>query len=305
MTKRADTNNGTVSELQARVATAEREQRLTSTRRDLLRAIIDNSEETYFLSSRELAKRYAMDTATVVRTIQALGYKRFADFAADLRKHFITRITPYQVTKSATEKRRTPADHVLHSLDKDVQNIMQLRNRLDIERVLAAARQIRDARKVLIVGIDFAASLAWSLDYGLSVVGVHCEAPIGTAGNLRNKVRSLTRKDLLIGISFGRCLRETVNTVLEAHKRQVPTLGITDSELSPIARYSDTSLLVSVAGPSLATSYAAATALVNCILIACAHISPNESLRVLRERESERESERWYDEDPRRNGKTS
>lgn len=289
--------DGRSSSLQARFAHAERKGRLNATRRSLIRAILDDSRETYFLSSRELAKRYNIDTATIVRTAQALGYERFADFAADLREHFVLRISPYRVMKAATEAGRTPADHVAASLEKDIANIMEVRSRLNVDWLLQAARQILRARRVLIVGIDFAASLAWCLDYHLTVFGIHCEAPIGTAGRLQHKVRTLTSKDLLIGISFGRCLRDTVNAVIEARSRGVATLGITDSEFSPMARHCDISLLASIANPSLAASYAAAMALLNCILIACAHLAPKRALQMLKEIEKDRhESERWYEE---------
>ena len=46
---------------------------LSRQRRQLMRAILDNPEEAYFLSSRELARRYSVDAATIVRTIQALA----------------------------------------------------------------------------------------------------------------------------------------------------------------------------------------------------------------------------------------
>jgi DNA-binding MurR/RpiR family transcriptional regulator len=70
-----------------------------------LSAIRENSDDTFFLSSRELARRYDVDAATIVRTIQALGYQRFAEFAADLRSHFVTHITPYTILKAASEEK--------------------------------------------------------------------------------------------------------------------------------------------------------------------------------------------------------
>src|ERR1043165_7850609 len=97
---------------------AEAQSRLGPHRQQLIRAILDHCEETCFLSSRELAKRYDVDAATVVRTVQALGYKGFADFSADLRQHLMTRITPYTALKAATSERKSIADHVDHSLDK-------------------------------------------------------------------------------------------------------------------------------------------------------------------------------------------
>src|SRR6266850_7834586 len=92
---------------------------LSGTRRRLIRAILDNHEETFFLSSREMAKRYNVDAATIVRTVQALGYERFADFAADLRQHFIRKITPYTVLKAATREKRSLTDQVRHCVERD------------------------------------------------------------------------------------------------------------------------------------------------------------------------------------------
>ncbi len=293
--------NGQPSDLQTRVTRAEAEGGLNTTRRRLLRAILDHADETYFLSSRELARRYDVDAATVVRTAQALGYGRFADFASALREHFVSRITPYRAMKIATEEGRAPTHHVLRSLEKDLQNMSQLQSQLDVDVVLRAARQIRRARRVLIVGIDFAASLAVYLDYGLTVVGVQSEAPVGTGGNLLHKLRILNARDLLIAISFGRCLHDTVNAADQAKARGVPTLAITDSELSPLARHCDSHLLAPVASPSLTASYAAAIALLNAVVIACAHISPRRSLDVLRQGErSHYEDNRWYESDSRR-----
>src|SRR5262245_55294366 len=97
---------------------AEAQARLGPHRQQLIRAILDHCEETCFLSWRELAKRSEVDAATVVRTVQALGYKGFADFTVDLRQHFVTRITPYTVLKAATQEKHSVADHINHALDK-------------------------------------------------------------------------------------------------------------------------------------------------------------------------------------------
>jgi len=50
------------------------EDRLSPKRRRLLQATLENPDETFFLSSRALARRYRVDPATIVRTVQALGY---------------------------------------------------------------------------------------------------------------------------------------------------------------------------------------------------------------------------------------
>jgi DNA-binding MurR/RpiR family transcriptional regulator len=268
---------------------------LNPSRRKLLTEILDNSEDTYFLSSRELAKRYEVDAATIVRTIQVLGYERYAEFLADLRAHFVLRISPYTVMKAAAQQKRTLSDYVEHSLEMEANNLGKLRSSLTAQEVIETARSISHARRILVVGIDLAAALSHLLSYSLASLGFDSEAPVGSAGNLHQKIRLLSPKDLLIAISFGRCLKETVEAVIRAHKEGVPTFGITDSDKSPIARFCDSFWIASIANPSFNASYVAPVAAINALLVACAHLQQDRSLAWMREKEKELKSgNRWY-----------
>ena len=266
---------------------------LSGSRQRLLREILEHPEDTYFLSSRALAKRHDLDPTTIVRTIQALGYRRYREFAADLRSHFVSRITPYALMKSAVREKRSVANHIEQTLEMDMQNLNALRSQLDVKRVLEIAKRIDRARRVLVVGVDFAAPLSNLLAYGLVSIGYDAEAPIGSAGNLRQKVLLLGPKDLLVAISFGRCLQDTVDAVICAHDNRVPTFGLTDSEKSPIARFSDSSWITSIASPSFHGSYVAVVSAINGLLVACSQLHPQRSLLVLRRKEQEFRS-RWY-----------
>ena len=268
---------------------------LNPSRRRLLTEILDNSEETCFLSSRELAKRFDVDAATIVRTIQALGYERYADFQDELRAHFVLRISPYTVMKAAARQKRTIADYVEHSLEMEANNLGQLRSTLGAQEVIETARRIRRARRILVVGIDLAAALSHLLSYSLASLGFDSEAPVGSAGNLHQKVRLLGPKDLLIAISFGRCLKETVEAVTRARKAGVPTFGITDSDKSPLARFCDSHWIASIANPSFNASYVAPVAAIDALLVACAHLQQERSLAWMKEKEKELKSgNRWY-----------
>jgi DNA-binding MurR/RpiR family transcriptional regulator len=271
--------------------------RLNPHRQRLLRAILDSADETCFLSSRELAKRYSVDATTILRTTQVLGYKSFAEFATDLRQHFVSRITPYAALKAATREKRSVRDHIDHALDKALENLNVLESDLDRQNLIELARQIKRSRRVVVVGLDFAASLAYYFAYGLSALGFDAEAPVGSTGNLQYKIKALTPKDLLIAISFGQCLRDTVESVLRAKRQGVPTFGITDSDTTPIARHADAYLVALVASPSFLNSYVAPMAAITAIHVACAHIDPKSSLTRLRPTDREYASgSRWYRE---------
>jgi len=290
-------SNGSLpaSPLEARFAEARVQ--LTPRCQRLLRAILDSADEMCFLSSREMAKRFHIDATTILRTTQVLGYGSFADFAADLRQHFISRINPYTVLKAATKEKRSVEDHIEHSLDKALENLNTVKSDLDREGIIALAKSIKRSHRVVVVGLDFAMSLSYYLAYGLLALGFDAEAPVGSGGNLQYKVETLTTRDLLIAISFGQCLRDTVESVLRAKKQGVPTFGITDNHTSPIARYADSYIIAPVVSPSFLVSYVAPAAAISAIHVACAHIDPKRSLNRLRPTDREYAAgHRWYRE---------
>ena len=279
--------------LETRLARSQPE--LSTSRKKLVRLILENHEDTFFLSSRALAKRYKVDAATIVRTIQALGYNKFAEFAADLRSHFITRITPYTLLKAASREKRTLDDRIQSSLELDLRNLQSLQSTMNAERVIALAKLVSRARRILVIGIDLAASLSWHLAYGLMSLGFAADSPVGGTGNIQKRVRSLTSKDLLIAISFKQGLRETVEAALRAKKQGVPTFGITDGDDTPIARICDNFSVTLVSSVSFANSYVAPMALIGTILVACAHTRTARTLALLRRSEQEdRTDHRWY-----------
>jgi DNA-binding MurR/RpiR family transcriptional regulator len=287
----------TRTSIEQRLADAGR--RLNPRRRKLIQSTLENPDETFFLSSRALARRYRVDPATIVRTIQALGYRRYADFLKDLRDHFVQRVTPYRIIESTARERRSVADHVRHSLERDLHNVQAVQSGLDPTRAVDLARRIHRSRSVLVVGGDLAASLSWFLAYGLAALGFDADAPVGSAGNLEHRVRSLGNRDLLIAISFGRCLRLTVEAAMQARRRGVPVFGLTDSDTTPIARVCESYLLAPISGSTFTGSYAAPMAVVNAILVACAQVKPRRALAVFRQSEKEYlSSPRWYDPAP-------
>ena len=154
---------------------------------------------------------------------------------------------------------------------------------------------INAARTVVVIGIDFAASLANSLSYGLVRLGYSSEAPVGSSGVVQNRLKIMTREDLLIAISFGRGLRETIDAVKNASRRNIPTFGITNGDATPIAKHCDTYLVATIARTSFLDSYVAPVAAINAILVASAHSQSERALSYLRESEEQyAASSRWY-----------
>ena len=268
---------------------------LSKSRTRLVREILAHSDDNCFLTSRKLAERYDVDAATVVRTIQALGYRKYGDFMSDLRSHFILHMTPYTVMKAAAREKRSIADHVEHSLEMDSHNLAALRSNVRVEQIVALARQVERSDQIVIIGVDLAATLSYLLSYLLVSIGFNADAPVGSTGNVVQKLNLLGPKDLVIAISFGRCLRETVNAAIRARQRGVPTFAITDSDKTPLARHCDSFWIAPVANPAFNGSYVGPVAAINALLVACAHIRPRRALALLKEKQQElTSSNRWF-----------
>lgn len=281
---------------------------LSASRKDLVQKILDDSEETYFLSSRDLAKRYKVDVGTVVRTTQALGYRRYADFVSDLRAHFVLRINPYTVMKAAAAHgHRSVSDHLRGCIELGAHNLSALRSSLDTKKVIELAQRINRARHIMVVGVDLAATLAYYFSYMLVAYGgFDAEAPIGSAAHLAQKVNLLGRQDLLVAISFGRCLQTTVDAAIQAGKRGVSTFGITDSNRTPIARFCRSALVTPTASAELSVSYVAPLSAIEAVLTACAHLNPKRTLAVLKRKEEEEQQakSRWYSSSSESSGRS-
>ncbi len=271
------------------------EGKLSPRRKRLLQSVLDNAEDTYYLSSRKLASRYGVDAATIVRTIQVLGYNDYSTFLADLRSHFVTRITQYRVMQATARKHRSIHEQVRYTLQLDRSNFERLNETVPAERIVALARRLNKAQQIVVVGVDFAYSLAWLMAYGLSWLGLRAEAPLGSYGNLHLRARSLGRRDILVAISFGRCLRVSVEAAQTAREQGAWTFGITDASNSPIASVCHDHWVVSVANPIHKASYVAPVAVLNALQVACAHLDPKRSLKRVQQIERDEEaSGRWY-----------
>jgi DNA-binding MurR/RpiR family transcriptional regulator len=182
------------------------------------------------------------------------------------------------------------------SIDLDLAHLKALRQHLDVDRLVRLAERMHRARRIALLGGDLAHSLVQYLGYHLAILGLPCLA--GTSpGQTVHLVRSLDAEDLVIALSFGRGLRQTVEGVRQARANGAYCVGVCDTTVSPLVRYSDESFLVTTETQSYGESYTAPMALLNALLVACANARIEQTLRLLEDAAREQRSGyRWYPE---------
>src|SRR5215510_8709921 len=273
---------------------------LSEGRRRLVDGILEHLDETVFLTSPELAARFDTDPATVVRTVQALGYLGFADFARDLRSYFLSKVNPYRVMAAEAEDHKGAAHHVRASVQRDLQNVQRVHDRLDPVALVELGERLARCRHVIVVAGDLDHPVAQLLAYSLSGIGISATAPAGEGLTLC-QLRAVTPEDACLGIGFRLCLRLPVEAVQAARARGAFTLAITDSDSTPMARQAERSLLAPIDAESFAGSYVGPLAAINALLVSCAHANPERTLALLKPTEAEyRDGLRWYREPAQR-----
>jgi DNA-binding MurR/RpiR family transcriptional regulator len=268
---------------------------LSPKRQEVIRPLLEHPRKYVLHSLRDLAKELDSAPATLLRIAREMGFARFHDFRRYLHELSVSQSTPLKVLESSREGSGL-SGRIEESLNHDIANVRGLSNSLDMKRLTGLVKRLYAAEQILILGGDMAESLARFLEYNLTVIGMNAVA-LSSAGEISHRVRQVTRKDVVIGISFRRGLRQTVDGLRQARSRGAYCVGITDSSLSPVARYASEYFVAPTEGPLFAGSYVAAMALINALLVACSNYRRGRTLAILREAEKEqRTGFRWYAE---------
>jgi DNA-binding MurR/RpiR family transcriptional regulator len=271
--------------------------RLKPKRQEIIRPVIEHPRDYVLLSIRALAKKLDTEPATTLRIIQDMGFSAYREFQHYLHELSIAQATPLDLMKmTSTEDSDIPA-HLREVVNRDLKNLQILRQGLDFGRIAGLAKKLYDARRILIIGGDLARNLVGFLQYNLMLLGLPVFTAL-TAGEAVHATRAVSKGDLVIAISFRRGLRQTVEGLQQARNNGAYCVGISDTYISPIARFSNECFLASIDSPSFGGSYAAPMTLMNILIVACAHYRRDRTLALLKKAEKEqRTGFRWYSED--------
>jgi DNA-binding MurR/RpiR family transcriptional regulator len=273
---------------------SEKLRHLSPKRQEIIRPVLENPRSYVLLSVRALAGKLGTDPATMVRVVQGLGFETYKDFQRHLHDLSVAYATSLDTLKAAKREGTGPAALVRAALHRDMQNLHALNNSLNAEKVCALAKRIFEASRILLLGGDAATSLVHHLEYHFTVIGLPVLSAT-TAGRISHLVRTVGKKDLVIGISFRRGLRQTVEGLQLARRNGAFTLAITDTFVSPLARAADESFIASVETPSFGASYVAPMALIDAIVSAVANVKPRKVISLIRKADEEqRRGFRWY-----------
>ena len=210
----------------------------------------------------------------MIRFAKTFGYSGFTEMQRVFRVRLVEGAPDYReriLERTAAAGAPRPDDPLatLHELvDASREALARLKADIppaDLER---ACRMVDAARDVYVIGLRRAFPVAAYLFYSLvrSERRGHLLDAVG--GMVPQQVATMGMEDLLVAVSFAEYAPLTVEVVQDAHIRGIPTLTITDTEVSPLARNSTLAFIVRDPGIHPFRSLAAPMCLVQSLVVA-------------------------------------
>jgi RpiR family transcriptional regulator, carbohydrate utilization regulator len=268
---------------------------LSPRRQEIVRPIFESPRDFVLLSIRATSEKLRTDAAFLLRTIQQLGFRSYGSFKQYLHELAISNATSLERMQEQGEKLSSPEAMLRATMERSMMNLTALRNTLDPAQVLALAQRLHKARRIVLLAGDLATTLAGYLEYQLIVLGLPAFAATGS-GRMVHTLRTTGPGDVVFAMSFRRGLRATVEGLKDARSRKAYCVGLTDTSISPIARFSDEHFVVSIEGEALRSSYVAPLAFADVLIAACANVRREDTLKLLDDVSKEQKhGYRWYE----------
>ncbi len=230
--------------------------------------ITENSEKAAFMTASKLGQKVGVSESTVVRFASDLGFDGYPEMRKALQEMIRNRLTSLQRIEVAKSTIGTK-DTLTAIFNADMEKIMLTLNTVDRRMFDNAVSKILMAGNIYILGTRTSSALSMFMSYYFNLlfenVRVLNENP---TSEVFEQILRIKPEDVLIGISFPRYSKRTVNTVRYARDRGASVIAITDSENSPIAKLADIPLIAKSDMISFVDSLVAPLSLISALIVA-------------------------------------
>lgn len=199
--------------------------------------IMSNYYDVAFMTAAQLAYAVGVDTTTVVRFSQRLGYNGYPDLLQDVREQVKSEIyAAYEPKPLAPED---PAGVFKDRIEQERQNLQQMLVQNPPDHLDAVARLFESVERIVVVGEGYAETAAEMIAQQFRHRGVRAEYLPNDAVKKAATLMMLDSHVLVIGVSATAYGRDVARAMEFARARGAKTLGIIGSLASPVNRMSD------------------------------------------------------------------
>jgi DNA-binding MurR/RpiR family transcriptional regulator len=243
--------------------------------------IDENRQVVLASSAAALGARIGTSDATVLRTVQALG---FASLAA-LKRAILNSGT---ASTPADDMRRTLVDLEKASgealdgvLQAHAEGLAVLQSTKCRAQIAAGVRLLDSADRIAVFGIGPSAALASYASILLARSGRRSRTICATGSMLADQLLDLGAGDALLILAYGRLYREVKAVFAEAKASRLPTVLVTEADDTPLAKLADAYVVIPRGRPGQMALHGTTLVGLEALVLSLAAAKPKAALASL------------------------
>lgn len=230
--------------------------------------IQESYDKAAFMTASKLGKTVNVSESTVVRFAAELGYDGYPAMQKALQEMIRSKLTSIQRIE-VTNDRIGDQDVLPMVMQSDIDKIRMTMEEIKREDFSGAVDAIVQAKRIYILGVRSSVALTSFLGFYFNlmfdnVVQVHSNS----ASEMFEQLIRVGEGDVVIGVSFPRYSRRTVQALRFAQDRKATVIAITDSAASPLAASATHTLMAKSDMASFVDSLVAPLSMINALIVA-------------------------------------
>ncbi|EQC1579569.1 MurR/RpiR family transcriptional regulator [Klebsiella oxytoca] len=220
--------------------------------KQVARYILDNSNSVAFDTVASIAQQADVPPSTLIRFANAFGFSGFNEMKQMFKQHLMEETANYterarlfrQTTTDDATPPETPTEILNMFTMVNTQALQQLAIQTSGEDLQRAVALLAEAENIYVIGLRRSFSVASYLTYALRHLDRKAFLIDGLGGMFTEQLSLVGPKDVVVAVSFSPYAREVVELVELGAQRKARQIAITDSQVSPLAAFSDVCFVV-------------------------------------------------------------
>ncbi|MER5138605.1 MurR/RpiR family transcriptional regulator [Providencia stuartii] len=242
------------------------------------RYVLDNTNSVAFDTVAVIAKEANVPPSTLIRFANAFNFSGFNEMKQLFRMNLVEETASYtdrarlfREMDSDQELSEDPAQILKEFAHSNAQALQQMAARTPAEDLEKAVTLLAEAENVYIIGLRRSFSVATYLSYALSHLECRPQLIDGLGGMFKEQINRINEKDVVVSISFTPYAEETIMVSEKAAQTGAKQIVITDSQISPLASFSDVCFVIKEAQVDAFRSQSATLCLAQSLTVALAY----------------------------------
>src|SRR6201991_3225428 len=257
-------------------------EQLGATGRRVAKFIDENRQTVLASSAAALGSYVGTSDATVVRTIQALGFTGLGDLKRAILKSTDTVSTPADhMRRTLADLEKTTGQAFDGVLQAHTDGLAVLNSERCRAQIAAAVGLLDAADRIAVFGIGPSAALASYVSISLARCGRSSRTISATGSMLADQLLDLRRGDGLLILAYGRLYKEVRTVFAEARELGLATVLVTEADGTPLAKLADVAVAIPRGRPDRVSLHGATLVGLEAMVLSLAAAKPEAAVASL------------------------